>query len=78
MSWEYLGYIASVLLVISLTMTDVTKLRWFNLLGCIAFTFYGAAIGSVPVAFTNGLLALVNIYHIIKLYRQSKVDTKKG
>jgi len=52
-------------------MTDVTKLRWFNLLGCIAFTFYGAAIGSVPVAFTNGLLALVNIYHIIKLYRQS-------
>ena len=78
MSWEYLGYLASAFLVVSLTMSDVTKLRWFNLLGCIAFTIYGAAIGAFPVAFTNGLLAFVNIYHIIKLHRLSKVDIKKG
>lgn len=72
MSWEYLGYIASALLVASLTMTDVVKLRWYNMLGCIVFTAYGVAIGAVPVVFTNGLLALVNLYHIIKLYRQPK------
>ncbi|WP_404342877.1 YgjV family protein [Pseudoalteromonas mariniglutinosa] len=74
MSWEYLGYLASALLVASLTMSDVVKLRWFNLFGCIAFTIYGFAIGSIPVAFTNGLLTFVNIYHIVKLKRQQKTD----
>lgn len=76
MSWEYLGYFASVLLVASLTMSDVVKLRWFNLAGCIAFTCYGVAIDAFPVAFTNGLLAFVNTYHLIKLKRQAIVDAK--
>ncbi|MCF7498343.1 MULTISPECIES: YgjV family protein [Pseudoalteromonas] len=76
MSWEYLGYLASALLVASLTMSDVVKLRWFNLAGCIAFTCYGIAIDAIPVAFTNGLLTFVNIYHIIKLKRQSSTDAK--
>ncbi len=72
MSWEYLGYIASALLVASLMMSDVTKLRWLNLVGCIAFTLYGVAITAWPVAITNGLLAFVNIYHLIKLSREPK------
>tara|TARA_B110000211_G_scaffold225172_1_gene277041 strand:- start:283 stop:519 length:237 start_codon:yes stop_codon:yes gene_type:complete len=78
LSWEYLGYIASALLVASLTMTDVVKLRWYNMFGCIVFTAYGVAIDAVPVIFTNGLLALVNMYHIIKLYRQPKVVQAKS
>ncbi|KZN58256.1 hypothetical protein N473_05805 [Pseudoalteromonas luteoviolacea CPMOR-1] len=67
MTWEYLGYLASVFLVVSLMMTNVTKLRWFNLAGCICFTVYGAMISAWPVVLTNGLLALVNIYHLFKL-----------
>ena len=77
MSWEYLGYIASALLVASLTMTDVVKLRWFNLFGCVVFTGYGVAIGAVPVIFTNGLLSLVNLYHLIKIYRKPAIETIK-
>ena len=69
MSWEYLGYFASVLLVASLMMSNVTKLRWLNLAGCIAFTVYGIAITAWPVAITNGLLAVVNLYHLFKLHR---------
>ncbi|WP_249314868.1 uroporphyrinogen decarboxylase [Pseudoalteromonas sp. S1727] len=74
MSWEYLGYLASALLIVSLTMSDVSKLRWFNLAGCIAFTAYGAAIAAWPVAITNGLLTFVNIYHLLKLNRQQKTS----
>ncbi|AIY64726.1 YgjV family protein [Pseudoalteromonas piratica] len=70
MVWEYLGYFASALLVASLMMEDVAKLRWFNLAGCICFTLYGFAISAWPVAFTNGLLSLVNIYHLIKLAKK--------
>ncbi|MBS3798278.1 MULTISPECIES: YgjV family protein [unclassified Pseudoalteromonas] len=67
MAWEYLGYFASALLVTSLAMSDVYKLRWFNLAGCIAFSCYGLAIDAWPVALTNALLALVNLYHLYKL-----------
>ncbi|MFY8274339.1 uroporphyrinogen decarboxylase [Pseudoalteromonas sp. SSDWG2] len=77
MGWEYLGYLASALLVVSLTMSDVYKLRWFNLLGCIAFTMYGAAIEAWPVALTNALLALVNMYHLHKL-RHSREDSSRS
>ena len=77
MIWEYLGYFASALLVASLMMEDVTKLRWFNLAGCVCFTLYGLAISAWPVAFTNGLLTLVNIYHLIKLRRKT-TDNKKA
>ena len=70
MSWEYLGYLASVFLVLSLMMTNVTKLRWLNLAGCICFTTYGVMIQAWPVAFTDGLLAFVNAYHLIKLHNK--------
>ncbi|WP_105188283.1 YgjV family protein [Pseudoalteromonas sp. T1lg48] len=69
MAWEYLGYFASALLVASLAMSDVYKLRWFNLAGCIAFSCYGLAIDAWPVALTNAVLALVNLYHLYKLRR---------
>ncbi|MCQ8879006.1 uroporphyrinogen decarboxylase [Pseudoalteromonas shioyasakiensis] len=76
MSWEYLGYIASALLVASLTMSDVVKLRWLNLAGCIAFTLYGIAISAWPVAITNGVLTFVNLYHLVKLNRE-KIKSAK-
>ncbi|TMN32728.1 YgjV family protein [Pseudoalteromonas sp. S2755] len=72
MSWEYLGYLASAFLVVSLMMSDVAKLRWFNLMGCICFTAYGALIQAWPVALTNGLLALVNTYHLVKLQKNQR------
>jgi len=72
MYWDYLGYFASVLLVMSLMMTDVVKLRWLNLSGCFAFAIYGLIIEAWPVAVTNALLALVNLYHIVKLIRSNK------
>ncbi|WP_419148360.1 YgjV family protein [Pseudoalteromonas 'SMAR'] len=72
MSWEYLGYLASAFLVVSLMMSNVVKLRWFNLMGCICFTAYGAVIQAWPVALTNGILALVNTYHLVKLHKNQR------
>ncbi|SFB82722.1 YgjV family protein [Pseudoalteromonas denitrificans] len=69
MSWDYLGYLASVFLVMSLMMTDVIKLRWFNLVGCLTFAIYGVVIMAWPVALTNAVLSLVNAYQIVKLNR---------
>lgn len=67
---ELIGYLASLLIAISLMMTSILKLRWINLAGAITFTFYGFAIGAIPVGLMNLFIAGVNIYRLIGIYRQ--------
>lgn len=68
-SWlEWLGYLSSFIVAISLTMSSITKLRWLNLLGGVLFTVYGFMIGSLPVGFLNLFMIGVNLYHLVKIY----------
>lgn len=64
---EWIGYAASVLIVISLIMTSVVKLRIVNTAGCALFVFYGFVVGAYPVAISNLLIVLINLYHLYKL-----------
>ena len=37
-SWlEWVGYVSSVLVAVSLTMSSIKKLRWYNLMGAAIF-----------------------------------------
>lgn len=65
---EWLGYLASVIVLISLLMSDILKLRWINLVGSSLFSLYGFLIGALPVGFMNFGIALINIYYLFKLY----------
>ena len=71
MDWNYLGYLASFFLVVSMMMNDVVRLRYINLIGCICFTIYGAIIQAWPVAITNALLTVVNIIQLFKIHTNS-------
>lgn len=64
---EWVGYAASIFIVISLTMTDVRKLRVINTVGCLLFVVYGFIVNAFPVALSNGLIVLINIYNLYKL-----------
>lgn len=64
-----LGYIASILLAISLIVNNDLKFRWLNTLGCLAFIIYGILISALPVILTNSLLLLINGIYLIKIYR---------
>jgi len=66
--YELLGYAASVLIVIALTMSKIVKLRIINMIGAGAFSIYGMLIGSIPVALMNGIIVLINIYHLYKIF----------
>jgi N-acetylglutamate synthase-like GNAT family acetyltransferase len=66
---EWTGYIASVVVLISLLMASVVKLRWINMAGAFLFALYGAMIGSVPVALVNFFIALIDIYYLIQFYK---------
>ncbi|GAA5192265.1 YgjV family protein [Ferrimonas gelatinilytica] len=72
--WEWVGYAASVLVAISLMMTDIKKLRWWNTAGCALFSAYGVAISAYPVALLNGFIVLVNLYYLWRIYRFEQSD----
>jgi hypothetical protein len=66
---ELLGYLASALIVLSLLMTSVLRLRVIGLVGAGVFTIYGLLIDALPVAVTNGIIVLVHAYHLTSLLR---------
>lgn len=68
--YEILGYVASLLIVISLLMASVLKLRIINLVGAIVFTTYGLLIGALPVALANGAIIVIDVYHLVRLARE--------
>jgi len=61
---EIVGYVASVLVAVSLMMSSILKLRIINLVGSAAFVVYGALIGAYPVAVVNLLIVFINLYYL--------------
>ena len=70
---EYIGYLASVLIAISITIKGGVYFRILNMAGSICFFVYGLFIRSWPVAIINVYAVGINIYYIIK--REKKQDT---
>ncbi len=68
--FEWIGYLGSVIIAISLMMSSIVKLRWLNLLGASIFSTYGFIIGAMPVAFLNLFITLINIVHLYSIYSQ--------
>ncbi len=69
---ETIGYIGSALVLVSMLMTSVVRLRIINLIGSIIFAGYAIAIASYPTALMNIALAGINIYHIVKLCNEQR------
>ena len=61
---EIVGYAASALVVASLAMTSVVRLRTISLLGSITFVVYGMLIDSVPILLTNASIAVLNVWFL--------------
>ena len=67
--YEIIGYVASVLVAISLTMSRIVRLRVVNLAGAVTFAVYGVLIGSIPVAAVNAFIVGVNLWYLGRIYR---------
>lgn len=66
--YEIIGYVASLLVAVSLMMSNIIQLRIVNLIGSATFSLYGILIGSIPVAAMNGFIVLINIYYLTQIY----------
>jgi len=69
LTWlEGFGYLASVIVAVSLMMSSIVKLRWYNLVGASAFSVYGFLIQAYPVGVLNGFIALCDVYYLVRIY----------
>ncbi|GAA4743333.1 hypothetical protein GCM10023229_23440 [Flavisolibacter ginsenosidimutans] len=66
------GYLASLLLALSLLVSNDLKFRWLNTGGCFFFIVYGVLIGAFPIILTNTLLLLINLWGLVKIYRKTE------
>lgn len=64
---EFIGYAASVLIAISLLMSNVWRLRLINLIGALTFAVYGLMAGVYPVLAVNGFIALVDLWYLLQM-----------
>ena len=69
---DIFGYIGSGLILLSMMMTSVEKLRWFNISGSVISMIYGAIMGTWPVVFLNVGTISINVVQIIRLHRKQE------
>ena len=70
LNWiEWYGYLASLVVFISLTMSSIIKLRIFNFIGCLIFAHYGFLTGLLPVSVANLSIAVINVYFLYQIYK---------
>ena len=75
MNYELIGYLASVLVAVSLMMSSLLKLRVINLGGAICFTVYGFVIHAYPVAAVNLFIVFINAYYLIEIFTAKEYFT---
>lgn len=68
---EWVGYLASFILIISFMMKDVKTLRIINSMGAIVFVIYGIMLNtSYPIIITNGFILGANMYYLFKMKKE--------
>ncbi|UMB61995.1 uroporphyrinogen decarboxylase [Lutibacter sp. A80] len=62
---EWVGYLASLALIISFLMKNISTLRIINSIGAILFVIYGFMLEiSWPIIITNTFILMANIYYL--------------
>ena len=73
--WDVVGYLSTILILISFLMTSVVKLRIVSAIGSAIFVVFAVATKSYPTAIMNFGVVLINIYFLIKLLKAKRLTT---
>ncbi len=63
---EAFGYLGTILVVVSMMMSSVTKLRIVNMSGSVISAIYAAICGTWPIVVMNVCLFVINGTHLIR------------
>ena len=72
---EMIGYLGSALVIVSMLMTSVVKLRIINTIGGVIFCGYALCIHSYPTAAMQVCLIVINLINLYKLNNTKKEYT---
>jgi len=61
---EYLGYLASLMILVSMLMRDMVKFRYVNTVACLMFVFYGVFRNDTPIILLNATVVIINIFYL--------------
>jgi hypothetical protein len=67
---DVVGWVSSILVVLSLMQARVLRFRWMNLVGAAMATVVNALLGIWPFAAMNGVIAVIDVYWIWRLTRE--------
>lgn len=68
---EIFGYIGTMLVLVSMMMSSLAKLRIINVFGSVISMIYSLLISAYPIVFLNLGISLINVYKLI-------TEKKKG
>lgn len=72
---EIFGYIGTALVVLSMMMSSVTKLRIINMSGSVISAIYAGICNTWPIVVLNVSLFLINGFHLL---RDAKMRKKQN
>ncbi len=68
---ECIGYLASIVIMVSFLMKNIITLRIINSIGGSLFILYGVLLSmSIPIIVTNVFVVGANIYYLMKHYQK--------
>lgn len=66
---EWVGYAASIGVLVSFLMKEINTLRKVNSIGCALFVLYGLMLPikiGLPIIITNVVILIINLYSLLK------------
>ncbi len=66
---QILGYAASIVIFISLTMKSLAKLRIINAIGSLLFVIFALKTNSLPTVALNAGLVIIDMYYFFRMMR---------
>ncbi len=73
---EALGYLGTALVIISMLMTSVVRLRIINMCGALISAVYAIIISAWPVALLNIILTVIQILQLYRI-KKGKLEAEK-
>ncbi|MBO5323044.1 MAG: YgjV family protein [Oscillospiraceae bacterium] len=71
---ELFGYLGTALVLLSMMMTSVVKLRIINMSGSVISAIYAALSNTWPVVLLNLGLIIINAFQLLRLKQSSKTE----
>ena len=63
---EIFGYMAMTVVIASILMKDMAKLRLLGILSSAMFIIYGLVLSAYPIVLMNVLVIAINTYRLLK------------